>query len=542
MTANLPPSQIPDSATSLMTVSRGRLIPATHPQSLETLVQEVLAAGGQPMDYWEVAARLESFGLNDQTAQKLFQQENLFALASILFTRMSQTPALPARENSKSSSPGFRQDVERFSRALSFALPWGLLFISEHGLGSQLPLERRLQPESAAAISVAIMLSLVVSGGFLQVMARRGLFYQGMKETALERAILLRFLKLGGLVCGGVACAGTLLGFYTGWIADQAVLLAAGCFLLLSGLWLLCGVLSVRASAKPVVLIFCGSIGAYLGLTLGTNATVAVAQMVSFLVALLAAAGSVWWSLARGTVHEVPESLPDMSVLGYLLTPYFLSGVGYFTFLFTDRWLAGTVFTIQMGVPFTAHPGYQLGADLALLGFFPMVGLVEVFACRFATWVFCKAEERTLTDSHRFRQEVRHRFHLLAGILMTIGAIPVAVWFAAHPEGWQSVRIPIERAIAARCIAFWAGIGTGAVAVALFEMLILFSFSVPRPALRALLTGCLINAVTGYLCGNLFGYEAAVCGLVTGAMVWAVLGWRAVRQLLNELEYRYFAM
>ncbi|MBI4752067.1 MAG: hypothetical protein HY774_26565 [Acidobacteria bacterium] len=512
------------------------------PESWEQLQKELLTLGGPPIDEWETAARLESLGYSDVLIQEHFARESIFALARDLFPSLisGDNPPQPSRLPPTWYSR-FKADGIRFSRSLAYALPWLLLFFSERGVGLELSPERKLTPEAAAAVSISIMLSLIVNGGFLQIMARRGLFYQGMKEPALERVFLVRVFRLGLLVSGIVACAGLLGGFYSNWLPDQTLVLCAISFGLLSVLWLSCGILTVCTPTPAIAGVFSISVGVYLGLVLLTTVPVLTAQTASMVVAGLSTAWMARRALPALNVQEPLAAFPDPVVLGYLLVPYFWVGCGYFAFLFTDRWLAGTVVSFGFGTPFVAHPEYQLGIDLALLLFFLLVGWVEVCAFRFTQGVFDQAGQVDLLQGNFHKQVYNQYLRFLFGLGSLVAVILLLVW--SLPDSiWVLLTASAAQAPIVRGIALLGTFGYGCLALALFQGLILFSFSQPSAVLWPLSWGFAINLVISYFLSNLFGFEFAVCGLVCGAATWLWLGAGSVRRLINELEYHYFAM
>ena len=541
-------SSLPDSP-DLFPI-RQRLLPAGSflerrtitSERWEQLQIELLALGGPPIDEWETAARLESLGYSDVLVQEQFGRESIFALARELFPDLILGDDQPQPSRSEPTwQNSLKADVVRFLRSLAYALPWLLLFFSERGVGLELSPERKLTPETAAAVSISIMLSLIVNGGFLQIMARRGLFYQGMKEPALERIFLVRVFRLGLLISGIVACVGLLGGFYSNWLPDQALVLCAVHFGLLSVLWLSCGILTVCTPTPAIAGVFIISVGVYLVLVLFTSEPVLTAQTASIVVAGLSTAWMARRALPSLNAQEPSAAFPDPVVLGYLLVPYFCVGCGYFAFLFTDRWLAGTVVAFGFGTPFVAHPEYQLGIDLALLLFFLLVGFVEVCAFRFTQGIFEQAAQMDLLQGNFHKQVYTQYLRFLFGLASLVAIILILVWNL--PEStWVLLTASAAQAPIVRSIALLGTLSYGCLALALFQGLILFSFSQPSAVVWSLSWGLAINLLTSYFLSNLLGFEFTVCGVLCGAVIWMWVGIQSVHKLIRELEYSYFAM
>ena len=88
--------------------------------------------------------------------------------------------------------------------------------------------------------------------------------------------------------------------------------------------------------------------------------------------------------LRQKKVKTEEMALPRIPVLvHYTLTPYFFYGVAYFSFLFADRFAAGTAITLFSGLGFGIESGYARGIDFALVNFLFTAALVEALNYRF---------------------------------------------------------------------------------------------------------------------------------------------------------------
>ncbi len=59
--------------------------------------------------------------------------------------------------------------------------------------------------------------------------------------------------------------------------------------------------------------------------------------------------------------------------------------------------------------------------------------------------------------------------------------------------------------------------------------------------MRSVAVALVVNIAIGFVCSRAFHYGAAVAGLVAGAVVMALVAGRAVRRVLDDLDYHYFA-
>jgi hypothetical protein len=76
---------------------------------------------------------------------------------------------------------------------------------------------------------------------------------------------------------------------------------------------------------------------------------------------------------------------------------------------------------------------------------------------------------------------------------------------------------------------------------ALQNILILLTLSRVELVVRAVGIALAANVAVGFVCSRAIHYSAAVLGLLTGAIALAVLTGRALRAVLGELDYHYYA-
>ena len=67
------------------------------------------------------------------------------------------------------------------SLSLIYSLPWIAAFVLER----RYPDLMQLPPDAAAPLSVALMASLILSGGFVQCIARKGQFYNSLSQPGV---------------------------------------------------------------------------------------------------------------------------------------------------------------------------------------------------------------------------------------------------------------------------------------------------------------------------------------------------------------------
>ena len=291
----------------------------------------------------------------------------------------------------------------------------------------------RLPGNRPSPLGLALVLSLIVTGGFVQAMSRRGQFYVSAKLPGLAALVCGYLFRVGAVVVFAFAGIGLLAGWYF-MVADWPYLVVAvDDFIVLSAVWLTCGLLTVRGEPWRVPAAFLAGAVTFV-VARFTTESIVVAQFVASGAVLVAAAMQVPKVFAQphGSVRLFPVPLPRKSVLLYGLLPFLLYGTIYFWFLFAHR------------LSTTAAP---LGVDLALTTFVFAVAGVEYANLRFSHQLRAALKTPFPGGSDLFGQTLG-RFHIKALALAGLGFVlmaavvgGVARWLFAGttPSLWTTV-------------------------------------------------------------------------------------------------------
>jgi hypothetical protein len=387
----------------------------------------------------------------------------------------------------------------------------------------------RLPGSAGPPLSLALMLSLIVSGGFIQAISRRGQFYIGVKQPGLAALVVGYLLRIGAMVAVAAAAAGVFVGWYFNLFSWPYLVLWADEFLVLCALWMMCGVLAVREEHWRVPLAFALG-GLAFVVVRGTGRDALLAQMIGAGTVLAAAAIQVPRVFTHTGIEEPPSvaPLPRMTVLLYRTLPYFWYGTLYFCFLFADRFAASASVSALTGAPFGLRPGYKLGMDLALLTFLFASAAVEYGNIRFTDLLTRAMREPFDRTSRAFERRVS-RIHLrVLGIV--IGAfVPIAAILGAVAR----------RLLPGEPGAVWTTLAIGDVgylllAIGLANALALFSLNRPWSAVKALTAGLIVNLTVGYVLSHIVSPYFAAAGLIAGGFVLALQSAVAVRRTIRS--------
>ena len=489
----------------------------THSTNPEPALDELVSAVGdvrsQLLDAWEATALIESLGYTDARIRREFGYSDTAALGVYVFDALSRRP----RAAGTVAEPPERRPVvnliDAIGASLVYALPWLVTFLIERVRPEAL----RLPGNAGPPLGLALMLSLIVSGGFIQAISRRGQFYIGLKQPGLAQMVCTYLLRLGAMVAVATALVGVLVGWYFSLFPWPYLLLWADQFLVLCALWMTCGVLAVRGEHWRVPLAF--AVGAVTFIAVRAAGQDALfAQLAGSGAVLAAAALQVPLVFTRAgldeELHDAPP--PRFTVLLYRALPFFWYGTLYFCFLFADRFSASASVSALTGAPFGMQPQYKLGMDLALLTFLFASAGVEYGNLRFTRLLTAAMRDPFDPSAGTFPRRLR-RIHFRVLAIVVAVFIPVSALIGSMAKRLLPGQPPIV----------WTTFAIGNVgylllAIGLVNALALFSLNRPWSVVKALTVALVINLTVGYVLSHMFSPYFSAAGLVGGAFVFAL--------------------
>ena len=533
----------------------------------EELVDGVMEKIGRPLDKWAVAAVLESIGMRDADAVQEFGKRDIFDLSEEIYARCQAREWEPAEEKG-TEELALRERGGRFFKfyvqGLFFALPMAGQIFAVLFLGTSLWASLQFSEREGTVVAVGTILSLVVTGGFVQAIGRKGLFYLEQESYILAKDICLRYIKTGTLVVIEVGLALYLVNLMSPFFSRSMLAIVLMYYLLLSELWLSLAVLyMLKERAATLLLTLLGALIVYLATTF-TPWGIFVAHGIGLTITdmLVFAWGyRVLSHRARGVSAELRLArLPRNSIQIYSVAPYFLYGVLYFGYLLLDRmvgWSAGKIpppYIIWFRTP------YEWGLDVALLFLVVTIAVLEYTINEFSSLIIPVQQRFSafrIPQHNGFfkRFYLRQLILLLAvALISALGAYWVAAEFGDRPpivfsvSPGNDVQMETEKAVLGvfddPIIAFvftWGVVGYSLLVWGLLSAMLFFSLSRPGFVLRAIALALVINLVIGFALSRAISYEYSIIGLAAGSLTFGALStWYAFR-VFHHLDYYYYS-
>jgi hypothetical protein len=507
-------------------------------QKLQALITQIKTVSAHPVDYWQITAIIESLGYTDRSIQEEFEFSDARLLAQYIYE--SYPFSCPAQSLTSlqplklSIFKEFCVFLTEFSRSFVYAVPLIAVLVLEY-----LPIHKTAQflpPKLAALFTLATIASLSTSGGFVQMIQRRGLFYLQLGEMNQVQRICSSFLTLGMTVSILLSCLGTWFGFYRGLFADQYLILANFYYLSLSMLWMLFAVLSLLLPwGTSIALVGLTVMFLVLRVLLGLGAL--EAQILTMGLTMVVLAGVITaqfqrYRLSQNSKSLDPVSSPRISALVYLLSPYFVYGILYFAFIFADRLVVGSAINPVSGLIFAIDSTYQHNMDLSLLNFLLFVPLVEYLSYIFIRYWYRQAVILSIGELSHFSAQLLRRYYqtILTVVICFCFLVPIT-FFTFKPSTWSVPELLSTIAGSGGYLLF---------AIGLFNEIILFSLNQATRVVKALIPALIVNLCIGYLLAHTVAPAYAVVGLVVGAAIFMLLSGRDVVRSIRSPDYVYY--
>jgi hypothetical protein len=522
------------------------VVEARPVEGITGLLDDVLGTVGRPVDTWAVAATLESFGLRDVDAAR-YGERDIFSLADRVYAACREHLRDKPDARPSLSSSDWRSQTRRFlhfyAKGTFFALPMVIQMFSVLGLGYALWSDLRFDAVDATTVSIGTILSFVVTGGFVQAIGRLGRFYLQQEAFLLAREICWRLIRLGGVVTLAIGALLWGVNALGGWLPPGLALDAAVYYVLLSTLWLTLAVLYTLEQQLRIVVCIVFGIGVIAAVRAVLPSVLYVDHWIGLAATILLVAALAKRGLDQraGGPGSTMVALPRPALLSYLVSPYYVYGALYFSFLFLDRVVGWTAGDNPLFIWFNTP--YEIGLDVALLAMVLPLAQLEYTIHAFSEQV---VDVQKSFDGHDIAAHNRFfgRFYLrqvaLLGLLASASAPVVLLGFVALGDVFPAVSGITEDPVMLRV--FWIGaLGYGLLVLALMNGVFFFSLSRVAFVLRGLVLGLVVNVCVGAVLSRHLEFWWSVVGLVAGTLTFAVVTLVYAVRVVRRMDYYYFS-
>ncbi len=491
-----------------------------------------------------MASVLESLGWTDGRVEGAFGYQDVFDAADQLYNEirqhLTQSP-LPVRIT-VTRKQLFKSTMRDIGHGLTFTLPILVSVAAMIVLHISFASYQYFSVANATAIALATFFSFLTTGGFTQAMTHIYYVLSGMQKAQEIEATIFLVMRWSIAVTLAVGALMIVGDFVFPIMPESLIFVMVLYTVLLSLLWLsYTGLYILR---REYFLTFITALAIVIAFELHhLGIAVQWAQTIAIIVASFASSATsivLFRRRTRGVKALAGVFKTRLAQLAHGASPYFIYGLLYFAYVYTDRLVAWSSQTTYLPYNIWFRGQYELGMDWSLVALFLPLSVAEVLISAVMRRIENLEHRLTVVRREDLVQSVRATYIKLLGVFTGISVLGV---FLTHMGVGllSSIRL-FQQSVPTNGVEPFvfdlSSLAYVLFSVAIFNVLLLFTLSHPRPALRVLLLGILVDVVSGVLATQLLnGYEYAVVGLGISALFLAVESTRAILRVLPALDY-----
>lgn len=516
-------------------------------QRLSDLAMELRAGVPSLIDSVEIAASLESAGINDAVARDRYLVRDTFDLAERITARVRAAGPLVAspRDATPRDVPTRWRAVVDYLRGPLAMIPIVLLLLIVAAYGDA----GKWSSATTLAFSVGMTGSMLVTNCFVQALSRRGAIYVSREDFRSAGVFVAAVLRVAFGSVLALATVGVVAVVALGVLSLGDALIFGAAFTALSVVWLLAGVLSlVRVPAVLAVALGAGMAVALVvdrGLVAFTGEHLLVASVAGYATTIAAMVLAARRHYARSDGVDSPAALPSLAYLLDEAMPYFTYGALYMSLVLLPHVLAWAAAMRTEPDGLIAATSFEVALTVSLIPIIVTGGLAERSARMFWLTARTALRETTIVRPQAFA-EAMLRFYATqmirySAVLIIVSALAYAAFSTTAGSEAISRAVPgtnasLVQVLFAGSLVAYALLGWG-----LFNCIFIIGLGRPQDAIGALRAGIVGTLVAGapLAFGFHFGYSVLAFG--AGALVFALSSFSAAHGLLASADHRYYA-
>ncbi len=516
-------------------------------KDLTLLYNNITKERGKPLDFWEVAALLEIYGIRDIDAQKEYGFSDVFEMAKYMmrYIKTKEYPSKSLVNWEELPSVGIRI-VKNYIRGLAFAMPMFVQIFFTLSIGYAIWSGMNMDKAKATVIALGTFLALIITGASAQAIGRKGLFYLKQEEMILASNITKVLITFGFIIVVAVGIGLMLINFFFEVLPAYYFFIMIMFYFLLSFLFLNISIYYMFEEYTKILLYFIlGIILVYIAHSL-FKIKLPEAQFISLVILdfILFVLSFLKVTNIKKNVSSEGEGTPRASLLFYSLLPFYLYGLLYFVFLVTDRIVAWSTNVVYKPYFIWFDVPYELGLDWALVALVLLMGFTEIsihelmYRINDAVVKYKYKEYKKFNNTiYNFYKKFNIVYLILSIVIIIIVFLSVYIVYKTtdieYVQNFFHSYTPFVYWIAAISYAFMVN--------GLMNVLFIFSFSRQYFSLRSIAVAVFINLIIGIILSRMFGLEYAVVGLLFGSIAFWWLSYRYATKMFKNLVFYYYS-
>jgi hypothetical protein len=527
-------------------------------QNIKDVEMQVIDKVGNPVNVMVVKAALESMGIREKDVIVDYGYCTLMELAKLVYKSIKQRNPKEVLNINERKPKNLNKSIPisdyLWVKAKLFAkyYPLGIfhlmpVFIQIASIivyGYSLWTYMGFNIIQSTSVVFGVILGIVLSGGYVQMLGRQASFYWNHKEYYKTKIVTKRLVISGIKGMTAVFAFLLIINYVLGTYPTGFVLVTI-CYGFLIGLLLLvmAPYHAIRQRWVISVVIVVSSLFALM-LHFYTSFHIYITQWLSIVLAISLSQLYLYLFFKLKITKDKPENLkPRQLMVIYKNYPYFFYGILIYVFIFIDRFLAWSAdIELTYRYLFLYEKSYEIGMDLAIVVFFILVGVMEYAIASFTKFMDLKQRSIMVVDKHNFGKSLfkNYKNHVLILFVMLLLVSMFLYCFITNSWGYQtSFGEQIDVLSIRVCVI--GGLGYFFLSWAMLNALYLFTLNRPNEVLKALIVSSIINFTIGFFISRWVSYEYSVVGMLTGSVVFMVYTTNHIKAYFKQLDFYYYA-
>lgn len=515
---------------------------------LSSLYDAITEERGKPLDFWEVAALLEIYGIRDIDAQNDYGFKSVFSMAKYMM-RYVDTKSYPVKTLANTQEvPAFLIRIfKNYIRGLAFAMPMFVQIFFTLTIGYAIWSGINMDQTKATVIAIGTFLALIVTGASAQAIGRKGLFYLKQGEMILASNVTKVLINIGYVLVLVIGIILILFNAFFEVFPTYYFFVLITFYFLLSILFLNVSVYYMFEEYSKILYYFLvGIVFVYIShgiYKIGLPEAQFIALVFLDIIIFVLASRKIK-NLKKRETRAEGEGTPRASILFYSLISFYTYGFFYFVFLVTDRMVAWSgsatakPYFIWFDVP------YELGLDWALIALVLLMGLTEISIHEFMYRINNMVTKYKYKDYKQFNSKVYFFFREFNVTYIILSVVIVLVtyyvmYFLYLYTDYEYTQVFFHSYTP---YVFWiAAVSYILVVNGLMNVLFIFSFSRQQFSVKSIAMGMMVNILVGIVLSRMFGLQYAVWGLFTGSVVFWIYSFFYATKMFKKLSFYYYS-
>jgi hypothetical protein len=532
-----------------------------HSENIKNLIQSVKDKVGKPVSSRVVVATIESFGIRDIDTESDFGVSNIQDLGIYVYKQLTTLPEhkdslnLKEQEFIENNSDTVQLSDYMVVKAKIFAqyyslgifhlLPVLLQIAAIIVFGYSLWTHVHFNHLQSTAVVLGVMIGIITSGGFVQVVGRQASFYWNYHDYSMTKKTIDYLLKLGikslFIIFSIIFFVNVFIHIY-----PFKVLLIVFTYAFFVGtlLLILAPLHTIKQRWMITIAVVLGTLTTVL-LNKYSTLHIYFTHWIGIAVAIITAKTYIYFFFRNYLINYPPKADLNIktSVFIYQNHRYFLYGLFVYFFIFIDRILAWSAnFGHQLPFIVFFEKDYELGMDLAILVFLLLAGVLEFSIASFTRFLDITQKLVKFENAKKFNNELHKLYWQNIGVLLVSALLIYLFIYQVMFASWgYKGQFNEDLEIISIFVCNIGGLGYFFLAWGMLNTLYLFTLGQTQEPLKGIIYAIVINITVGFLLSRFISFEYSVFGMFAGSLFFMFYTLRKVFFFFKKLDYHYYA-